>query len=170
MSDMIFFPVKDEKLIRIVESLAQEIWNEHYIPIIGENQVKYMLENFQSREAVSLQIKEGFLYYLISHNDSYAGYFSVILRDTDLFLSKIYIKAENRGKGIGKKVFQFAEKIALDNKLTEILLTANKNNLNSIKSYEKSGFVVVDSVVQDIGGGFFMDDYLMKKPIINYNN
>jgi len=169
MSDIILLLVNNEKQIKIVESLAGEIWQEHYIPIIGKNQVKYMLENFQSKEAIYSHIKEGFLYYLIRYKDTYAGYFSFILRENNLFLSKIYIKADNRRKGFGKKVFQFIENIALDNKLAEIILTVNKNNLNSIKTYEKIGFVVTESIVQDIGGGFFMDDYLMKKIIIYYN-
>ena len=167
MFNITLLPVKDEKLIRIVESLAKEIWNEHYLPIIGENQVKYMLKKFQSIEAVSSQIKEGFLYYLINRNDSYVGYFSIILRENHLFLSKIYIKYDCRGKGLGKKVFHFLENLAVENNLEEILLTVNRKNLNSIKSYKKSGFIIAESIVQDIGSGFFMDDYLMKKILIN---
>lgn len=166
MFSITLFPVKNEKLINIVESLAEEIWNEHYIHIIGENQVKYMLKKFQSSEAVSSQIKEGFLYYLINLNDSYVGYFSIILKEDHLFLSKIYIKFDCRGKGLGKKVFQFLENLAVYNNLTEIILTVNKNNLNSIKSYEKIGYVVTESIVQDIGSGFFMDDYIMNKTLI----
>lgn len=169
MSGINLIPVNDGNLIKIVEALAEEIWKEHYVPIIGENQVKYMLEKFQSEDAVSLQIKEGVLYYLIRQKETNIGYFSFVLRDTNLFLSKIYIKAEYRGKGCAKKVFQFLENIAMNNKLTEINLTVNKNNLNSIKSYEKSGFVHTEAIIQDIGKGFFMDDYLMKKTINNYN-
>ena len=38
-----FIEVSTEYQIEIVESLAREIWTEHYIPIIGKEQVDYML-------------------------------------------------------------------------------------------------------------------------------
>ena len=31
--------------------------------------------------------------------------------------------------------------------------------------YKHRGFIIVDKVKKDIGGGFFMDDYLMEKSI-----
>ncbi len=43
--------VRNEDQIDIVESLANEIWTEHYTPIIGKDQVKYMLDKFQSKDA-----------------------------------------------------------------------------------------------------------------------
>jgi len=36
------------KDINIVVEIAQEIWPEHYTPIIGLEQVEYMLNNFHS--------------------------------------------------------------------------------------------------------------------------
>ena len=33
--------------------LAEAIWREYYTPIIGEAQVAYMLEHFQSAEAIA---------------------------------------------------------------------------------------------------------------------
>jgi RimJ/RimL family protein N-acetyltransferase len=41
----------------------------------------------------------------------------------------------------------------------------NKNNVNSIKVYEKLGFKKTGPVIQDIGNGFVMDDYKMEKDI-----
>jgi RimJ/RimL family protein N-acetyltransferase len=49
--------------------------------------------------------------------------------------------------------------------LNKIALTVNKNNVNSIKAYEKMGFKNVGSVVQDIGSGYVMDDYKMEKTL-----
>jgi RimJ/RimL family protein N-acetyltransferase len=58
----------------------------------------------------------------------------------------------------------------LENKRVEIAcksidLTVNKYNTNSIKAYEKMGFEKIDSVVMDIGNGYVMDDYVMKKEV-----
>ena len=41
--------------------------------------------------------------------------------------------------------------------------TSTAGNLNTVAAYRKSGFVVTESKVIDIGGGFVMDDYRMEK-------
>ena len=74
-------------------------------------------------------------------------------------MSKLYIKKEYRHKGIGTKAFEKIKELA-NNK--PIRLTVNKQNINSIKAYEKWGFKTIDAVVTDIGSGFVMDDYIME--------
>ena len=156
--------VTDQRQIDIVASLAKEIWTECYTPIIGRDQVEYMLCTFQSKDAISVQIHtEGCRYFLIEEDGAYVGYLGVQSKDKELFLSKIYIEASRRGKGIGRKAVQFLEHLASLRNLNKISLTVNKNNLQSIKAYEKMGFTNLGSVVQDIGNGFIMDDFKMEK-------
>jgi RimJ/RimL family protein N-acetyltransferase len=158
-------PVLNESEIEIVENLAYEIWNEHFTPIIGKAQVGYMLEKFQSREAITEQIKKGFLYYLIRIKNHSIGYMGIHPKQDELFLSKIYIRSSKRGKGYGRKAIQFLEQFAQEKRLKKITLTVNKNNTGTIKAYEKFGFKKTGPVVQDIGNGFIMDDYGMEKVI-----
>lgn len=157
--------VSDKNLISVVETLAHNIWREYFAPIIGSPQVEYMLEKFQSRQALLNQIeKQGYLYYLLEDkNGNWAGYAAVVPQQKELFLSKLYVTAENRGKGYGKCALEFIETLAKDNGLSKITLTVNKNNTDSIKAYKKLGFVITDSLVTDIGNGFVMDDYKMEK-------
>ena len=157
--------VFDEARIQTVEKLAYEIWNEHFTPIIGKAQVDYMLEKFQSIQAISGQIAQGFQYYLIRMDEGYIGYTGVQPKEDELFLSKLYITSSQRGKGYGRKVVQFLEGRARDKGLNTMTLTVNKNNLDTIRAYEKFGFEILGPVVQDIGGGFVMDDYKMVKEI-----
>ena len=63
-----FVAVKDEKMIKTVEDLALEIWNEYFVPMIGQKAVDYVLCRVQSKEAISKQIQEGYRYYLIQEN------------------------------------------------------------------------------------------------------
>ncbi len=160
-----FITVSTENQIEIVESLAREIWTEHYTPIIGRAQVDYMLDRFQSKQAIAEQIKAGVLYFIIKADDEFIGYIAVRPKGRELFLSKIYVKSSRRGKGYGKKAVQFAEKLAKEKGLNKIVLTVNKNNVSSIKAYEKIGFKNVGSLIQDIGNGFVMDDYKMEKRV-----
>ncbi len=46
---------------------------------------------------------------------------------------------------------------------SRLYLQVNKNNTGSIAAYERNGFAVAKSVKVDIGGGYFMDDYVMDK-------
>ena len=148
-----------------ITKLASTIWKEHYTPIIGIEQVDYMLDKFQSVNAIKKQIEEGAEYYLISHEESQVGYISVSQKKNSLFLSKIYILSSIRGKGVGKKAMQFIEDLAIEKQCNTVSLTVNKNNTNSIKAYEKMGFVKVKEIVIDIGNGFVMDDFKMEKSL-----
>ena len=42
-----------------ISKLATRIWFEHYTPIIGEDQVIYMLNKYQSVDAITEQISSG---------------------------------------------------------------------------------------------------------------
>ncbi len=157
---------RSEKDHRIIAKLANSIWTEHYTPIIGEAQVAYMLGKFQSVPAIEDQTNQGFSYYLLLHENKPVGYFSYSRKDDSLFLSKIYILNSERGKGIGKAGISFMEDQVRELGLKKIQLTVNKYNANSIKAYEKMGFINIDDIVQDIGQGYVMDDYVLEK-IIN---
>lgn len=144
-----------------LESLAFAIWREHYTPIIGPDQVEYMLEKFQSKERMKEQLKAGFLYYGIYQNEL-IGYFAIEPRNEALFLSKFYVQSNQRGNGYGKKSFQFIIKKAKELNLNKIELTVNKYNKNSIAAYQTMGFKIMDEVVFDIGNGYVMDDFKME--------
>ncbi len=158
--------VDNKDLISQVVFLADEIWREHYTSIIGKPQVDYMLENFQSAEAIQAQIDEGASYYLINHKGQSAGYFSFYTNPDHLFLSKIYVKSSLRGKGLGRKAVEFIEKEAIRIGTPSILLTVNKNNQQTINTYKKIGFEITRPLIMDIGGGFVMDDFEMRKNIV----
>ena len=148
-----------------IADLGFIIWTEYYTPIIGSDQVTYMLDKFQSAQAIEAQIKEGYNCFLTLYNKKEVGYLSIVQREKSLFLSKIYVLEARRGLGIGKFAMDFVQQIAKESSLNSISLTVNKHNLNSIKAYEKMGFVKVDELVIEIGNGFIMDDFKMVKPI-----
>ncbi len=146
-----------------IEEMAKVIWHEHYTPIIGTEQVVYMLDKFQSIASMSEQIKNGYQYFLINQSKIPVGYFSFTKRGEELFLSKVYILKELRGHGIGKRAFEFIETKAREIHCNKISLTVNRNNFNAIKAYERAGFQNTGELIQDIGHGYVMDDYSMEK-------
>ena len=148
-----------------IETLADAIWREHYIPIVGKPQIDYMLDKYQSAKAIEKQVEDGFEYFSIFYNETPVGYLSIKSEVNALFLSKIYVLSSFRGKKIGKGAMEFTEQKAKSYQLKNIRLTVNINNTNSILAYEKLGFINVGPVVKDIGSGFVMDDYEMIKTI-----
>ena len=164
MERISILPVLDAVMMAQVEALAGEIWREHYVPIIGSAQVEYMLGKFQSREAIAKQVGEGYLYFIMREpGGGCAGYFAVMPDGEEIFLSKLYVASGKRGRGYGRLAVEFIEALAKGKGFRAITLTVSKNNAGSVKAYGKMGFALCGPIVTDIGCGFVMDDYLMKK-------
>ena len=154
-----FVVVKTGQLIQRVVVLAEHIWGEHYPAIIGEEQVSYMLSEFQSVEAIREQIDKGMKYYLVIRDREDVGYFAVQVEGDVLFLSKLYIRASDSGCGLGSQSLKFIQ----DHwGVRSVRLTVNKKNSDSILFYENRGFIKTAEVVLEIGGGFVMDDFQME--------
>ncbi|WP_417609892.1 GNAT family N-acetyltransferase [Owenweeksia hongkongensis] len=144
-----------------IETLAREIWEEHYTPIIGTKQVAYMLEKFQSVAAMQKQTKEGYAYFMINEGEELVGYLAFKEEQHGLFLSKVYVHSKARGKGLGKAAIEFVNTEVQKRGLKQIRLTVNKYNHNTIAAYLKMGFAKTRELVIDIGEGYVMDDYEM---------
>lgn len=159
----IFKKVKENDMTKLA-ALASKIWHEYWTEILTESQIEYMLENFQSVNAIEKQIaEERYNYYFISdENNENIGYFGISNKENYMFLSKLYLLKEYRRKGIGKAAFEKIKQLAAKENLTTIRLTVNKYNTNTINAYKKWGFIITDAVITDIGSGFVMDDYIME--------
>lgn len=158
-----FKPVYSEQEIDQVVELAHLIWTEHYTPIIGEEQVAYMLGHFHSKEEIQKQIAhQNYYFYLIIDNGQPVGYLGFQLQENELFLSKLYILSHVRGRGLGKQATDFILDNARQQNKQKVYLTVNKYNYGSIEAYYKIGFKKVKELCVDIGHGYKMDDYQLE--------
>ena len=148
--------------------MAHEVWNEHYVPLIGQAQVDYMVAKFQSAEAMQGQIDSGYEYFQIQLSGRSLGYAAIRhdAADTRVFISKLYVLAAHRKSGAGRQTLELLERMARERGATRLSLTVNKGN-PSVRAYERLGFKIVDAMVMDIGGGYVMDDYKMEKGVRN---
>lgn len=145
-------------------ALARVIWREHFTPIIGAGQVEYMLEHFQSGDAMHAQMEtEGYGYYFFLWDGEKAGYMGIRREADALFLSKLYVKKEFRGRKISRAALDFLLGLCREEELGRIRLTCNKYNTNSLAAYGALGFRTVRAQVTDIGGGYAMDDYILER-------
>lgn len=160
---MNYLNIKTDDEIQKLSDLASEIWHEYWTVILTPQQIDYMVEKFQSFNAMKNQIEnDRYIYNVLEDSGNIIGYFGVSIKDDYLFLSKLYIKKDFRCLGCGKQAFNKIKQIAQQYNKKSIQLTVNKQNTNTIKAYEKWGFKEIDAVVTDIGNGFVMDDYIME--------
>lgn len=152
----------NDKQIKELALLAKNIWNEYFINIITQSQIDYMIDKFQSYEAISQAIyHQGYRYFLLYDNNYIIGYCGVQPQDNKLFLSKLYLPKEQRGKGYASLLLNEAIDYAKSLNLSSIYLTCNKYNDNSLALYKHKGFEVIDHVQTEIGSGFIMDDDIL---------
>ena len=105
-----FRRVESKECIERMARLAAEIWNEHYVSIIGQAQVDYMVEKFQGPRAIAEQIAGDYEYYLIEQAGDSVGYLALVPQpDNTMLLSKIYVRSDARGRGLGRAAVEFAE-------------------------------------------------------------
>lgn len=183
-------PARDKTSdIASLARLAHDIWFEYWPALIGEDQTRYMVERFQSAEAIAADIAEqGYEYYfVVDEAGKTVGYVGIAperfasrpddprasahgqaitaLFPERLFISKIYLLAEERGKHYASQVLAWLTDRARELGLSGMYLTVNKDNELGIRAYKGNGFEVIEAVEADIGEGFVMDDYIMARAV-----
>ena len=105
----VFVPVTEERGIRQAAVLAEEIWQEHYADILTPEQVRYMVDRFQSSQAIQAHLREGVQYRLIETGGLPQGYMAYQLQEGKLFLSKLYLRKGARGQGLARQAVAYLE-------------------------------------------------------------
>ena len=159
--------VETGEQIAELASLAREIWNEYFVSMVGQEQVDYMLNKFHSPDALKELIESGYEYYTAFIGNEPVGYIALAFNDPPgkTMLSKLYVKKALRGTGLGSTLLEFSKSRAADASSSLLWLTVNRYNEATIAWYRKKGFTTTDKIKKPIGGGFFMDDFIMEMPL-----
>lgn len=155
-------PVTTDGQLEVLGSVARTVWNEAYGDILSQDQIDYMLDRFQSADAMREQISQGYTYLAITVDGDVIGYTGYVPDDRGLFLSKLYILREYRGRGYARTAVDRLRDVATSLGLGCIHLMVNRDNKDAIGLYGHLGFRTVDSVDTPIGGGFVMNDHIME--------
>lgn len=161
---MIHITIAQQKDLDTIANLAKQIWNDHYVNIIGQVQVDYMLDKMYNHQSLVEQLTEKkHVFYLIKNNNETIGFLSVSSENNaDYFLHKFYIDQQKSNSGIGTEVLNLLIKTIHPKSLT---LTVNRQNYKSINFYFKNGFKIDRVEDFDIGDGYQMNDFVMVKNI-----
>ena len=161
---MIYITIAQQKDLDTIAQLAKVIWNDHYVPFIGQKQVDYMLGKIYNHASLLEQLTiKNHVFYLIKNDDDVIGFLSVSSDNkVDYFLHKFYINQQKSNIGIGTKVLNLLIQSINPKSLT---LTVNRQNFKSINFYFKNGFKIDRVEDFDIGDGYEMNDFVMVKNI-----
>jgi len=161
---MIHLTIAQEKDLDTIAHLAKQIWNDHYVTFIGQQQVDYMLAKIYNHESLldQLNIKKH-VFYLIENNNESIGFISVSsVNQIDYFLHKFYIDQQKSNTGIGTKSLNLLIQEINPKSLT---LKVNRQNYKSINFYFKNGFKIDRLEDVDIGHSYQMNDFVMVKNV-----
>lgn len=164
---MILLRKATEKDIPVIQELATITWGPTYVPLLGQEQVDYMLETLYSKAVLLQQLTQGHQYLIAAMNNKDVGFvsFSVENASAKVYkLHKLYVLPEAHGQGLGR--FLINEVMDKVRDAGGLSLLLNVNRANKAKDfYEKLGFKIKETVDLDIGNGFFMNDYVMEIPV-----
>lgn len=164
---MITFNPAEKKDIELIRELAEKSWRAAYAEILSPEQIDYMLNLMYSAEEISAHLENpNYKYYVILDENKAVGFmgFELHYEPKITKLHRIYLLPEAKGKGIGKASLTFLKEKVAENGDEKIILNVNKNNA-ARQVYESQGFRVSSEIVNDIGAGFVMDDYVMEYEI-----
>lgn len=151
--------------IPLIRDLANQSWPITYSSILSKEQVDYMMELIYSEKSLAAQMEKGHEFVIAYDGVEPVGFASVSLLEPGIYkLQKLYVLPSEHGKGMGK--FILNELIKAMKTKGGRLLKLNVNRFNKARDfYEKLGFTVIGEEDIDIGNGYFMNDYVMKKEI-----
>lgn len=145
-----------------LDDLIQIIWPEVFEPIIGIEQVSYMLATYQSQETIAAEIQAGVAYFLIDLDGQTIGYCAYEEQADQLFISKVYLLDSLRGRGIARQVFAWLENIAHQANKPKLHLHVNRYNQRAVAVYQHFGFKIVNEIDTPLGD-YLLTDYWMEK-------
>jgi ribosomal protein S18 acetylase RimI-like enzyme len=171
----------NEQHLPAIAELAGVIWRACYPGIISRAQIDYMLVRMYALNVLREEIRSrGICYDLLVVDGKPAGFASYGPGEVGtprrgvrtaqpavrtFKLHKLYLSPEWHGCGLGSRLLQHCEREIRAGGARRLILSVNKRNLPAIAAYRRNGFVIAESVVTDIGGGFVMDDYIMAKSV-----
>lgn len=149
--------------------MADRIWKIYYSEFISMDQIIYMLNKFYSNTSMMEQVKNGQNFYFIEHENQIKGFTSMSKNEEgNYFIHKLYIDPIHHASKIGSKVIGCLESLMntdVSGGETNVTLTVNRENFKAINFYFKNGFKIDKVENFDIGEGYFMTDFVMKKSI-----
>lgn len=159
--------------IPAIRTMADVAFRHTYRDILTPQQMEYMMEWMYSEASLHEQMERlGHRFYILSVDADDVGYVSFNIEEDDnshlvFHLQKIYLLPDHQGKGFGAQLLQHAEMRMSElagTKSARYELNVNRSN-SAVSFYEHMGLHKDREGDFPIGGGFYMNDYIMAKDL-----
>ena len=169
-----------------IERIAKATWPHTFGDILSADQIEYMLGRMYGRKAHAEQVAAGHVYHLLLVPDDDAMYpenekayaatdtkrwraIGYVSHQLDYLpgttkLHKIYLLPGSQGKGYGKLLVRKVERIARRAGQQSLRLDVNYQN-SALHFYERLGFQKIGRHDTDIGRGYRMEDWQLRKDL-----
>jgi len=149
--------------IPLVQMIAHAVWHAHYPAIVTLEQIRYMLARGYTSDLLGEFVREPHRGIELALIDGRPAAFAawMCISKIEAKLDKLYVLPSWQRVGVGGRLIRYVAGLAHHDGARTLVLNVNKRNVQAIRAYHKHGFAIRDAVVNDIGGGFVMDDYVM---------
>ncbi len=154
--------------IPTISAVARVTWLAHYPGILSFQQIFYMLSRMYNAAQLEQEIEGGEIAFFLALMEGEAvGFCSAGPSDepTAWKLHKLYVHPASQKQGVGRQLLLAAETEALRHSASTLILNVNKKNQKAIEAYRKYGFEKETEVTIDIGQGYVMDDFILRKSL-----
>ena len=156
---MIQFVKMNDNDLRELKAFAAPIWIECYDGIVERGHTEMLIEKYFEYDNILKFKDEGMVYEYIFCEGERAGFIAYLFNPEYLYLDKLYLTKEQRGRHISRSVFDYlAESFKLP-----IRLNVNRGNIRAVAAYEANGFKIIKAEELPQKGGFVNTDYVMEK-------
>lgn len=160
-------PLRESEVPQLSE-LAREIWRAHYPGIISEAQTEFMLNERYAEAVIREELTRRDMWWdVLLLDGKMAGYTSYFWaeRPHAIKIDKLYFHQRVQRQGYGGMLLDHVSRKMAGQGCKRLTLAVNRHNKSAIAAYRKNGFYIADTSLKPIGGGFWMDDYIMVKDV-----
>lgn len=160
--DLVVIPAAEAAAL---SEMAGRIWPLAYGGLLLPEQIDYMLAWMYDPAKLREEMEAGICFRWIVSGGERVGFlaYGPVAAGEDCPLHKCYLHAEAEGKGIASAAMRrLLEGLAADG-AGAVELRVNRGNARAIAFYRRHGFAIDAEDCREIGGGFVMDDFLMRR-------
>jgi diamine N-acetyltransferase len=155
--------------VLLIRDLAERIWHASYTGMIPPEQIRYMLDWMYASHRLEAEIERGVQYEIVRCSGRPSGYLAWEWDPSNpsaaAFLNKLYLLPELHGQGLGQRLLDHVFASISELGATAVELRVNRGNTRALRAYERAGFRCVETRVTDIGAGFVMDDFILRREL-----
>ena len=134
------------------------LWHDTYKEILSTEHIDFLIDKYFSPLHITAFRKQGYRYYKLENENGLCGVLVFVLRETGVFMDKLYLAPTARGKGYATAAFALMSSVH-----PTVTLNVNQANARALRCYQKNGFQIIAEEKITFGDNMVNVDYIMQK-------